>query len=83
MATKSYRPPRKSVARRKKMRGYMRNGSSRISGNSRLMTATEGVDDWPWFGSQIRYTIKVFRQTIKDIKAARSRKQRLPKPVSH
>ena len=62
----------------------MRNGSSRISGKTRLMTANDGgVDDWPWFGSQIRYTIKVFRQTIKDIKAARSRKQRLPKPVSH
>ena len=33
----------------------------------------------PWFGSQIHYTIDVFRQLIRDVKAAKANKQPSPK----
>ena len=45
----------------------------------RVHTVNRDDEDWPLFGSQIRHSIKVIRQTVKDFKSARERKQRMSK----
>ncbi len=76
MTPKTQQPRRNSLARQRKRRVCLKNGSVMVPPAHWVQAKNNGNEDWPWFGSQIRHSIKVIRQTVKGVKAARRRKHR-------
>lgn len=83
MTAKIRQPHRNSLFRRRKSRVYLRNGDILVPATHRRVVPARNRndEDWPLFGSQIRHTIKVIRQTVKNYKADKERKQRIAKPA--
>ena len=79
MATKSPELNRSNRSRRKKRRGYLRSGRPRVSGSLRVENGEFADENLPMFGVQIRHTINVFRQAIKNAREARRKKAVLEK----
>ena len=79
MSAKIRRSYRNGLFRRRKNRVYLRNGDILVPVTRRVQSGNYCDEDWPLFGSQIRHSIKVIRQTVRDFKSARERKQRMSK----
>ena len=74
MAIKDYAPNRGKKPRRKRMGGYLRSGSPRVSEALQETNPEYSEKNLPMFGMQIRHTINVIRRAIENAKEARRKK---------